>query len=226
MRPLIAFLMATQAYGAITYVNSVRCTAATSCATTWNVTAGNVLVVGRWFATGGGTLSDTQSNSYAQLHSTITYRSNTGIHLTTLASGGSTVTVNSTTLEDNLVLAEFSGVSLAVDVSDKYSPGGSTPVCSPSGLSVTTSVPTLMLSIWANDAGGASSCTAITGTLLATDKCGGTTGQLRYQLGTSGTYTQKFTFAPNYNSGSASCGIVALRQTAGTNRIQHRVVSQ
>src|ERR1035437_796934 len=223
---LLWFSLAVPSYGAIAYVNSVRCAYATSCATTWNVTAGNVLIVARWFTNGDGTLSDTQSNGYTQIRSVDTWNSNTRIHAATLASGGSTVTVNSTTTEDSLILAEFSGVSPTVDTSDSYNIGGAVPVCSPAGVSVTTSVAALVLSVVGGDEGNVS-CTASTGTLLATGTCPNTTaGQLRYQIGPAATYMQQFTFAPDWNAGSANCGLVALRQTPGATKIQHKVVSQ
>jgi hypothetical protein len=228
MRKLTVLLLLTaaQSYAAIAYVNSVRCASATSCATTWSVTAGNVLVVGRW-GSGEGTISDNQSNTYTQIESAaMDSYATSHIHATILASGGSTVTVTSTVTETNIVLVEFSGVMLTVDT---HADGSNNQyMCPPSApLSITTSVPALILSIWSDYAQGPLSCVSTSGTLAATSQCGGSgTGQLRYQIAAAGTYTQQFTFNPSYNAGNTVCGMYALKGMTSTAKVNRRVITQ
>ena len=218
--------MAAQSYAAIAYVNSARCASATSCATTWSVTAGNVLVVGRW-GLGEGTISDNRSNTYTQIQSGgMDAYATSRIHATILASGGSAVTVTSTVTETNIVLAEFSGVTLTVDTHGDGA--GNQPLCPTSApLSITTSVPALILSIWSDFAQNPQSCVSTSGTLVATGQCGGSgTGQLRYQIAGVGTYTQQFTFNPGYNAGNTVCGMYALKGMTSTAKVNRRVITQ
>ena len=229
---LFAFLLAsTQAFGAIAYVNSARCNTTSSCATTWSVTSGNVLVVGRFAnASGGfgGTLSDAQGNAYTQIELVNNASdSRTAIHGTVLTSGGSAVTVSSTVTEQNLVLAEFSGVTLTTNGTPAGFAAGNNVCGSP--LSITTTVDTLLLSAWSNNTvGGASpTCTATSGTLVATGQCGGTaTGQIMYQIASPGTYTQKFTYTPDFATGNTTCGLSAIAAIAASGGKRRGVIIQ
>jgi hypothetical protein len=118
MRLLAGLAIAFGLHG--TVINSVRCTAATSCTTPWSVQAGNALVVARWYrAAGGGALSDRQGNVYTPLHAASSYGSNTRLDGTLLAAGGAPVTVTSSAAEQAIVLVEISGVTLDPDGLEK-----------------------------------------------------------------------------------------------------------
>ncbi|MCX6629008.1 MAG: hypothetical protein NTW28_15430 [Candidatus Solibacter sp.] len=226
--PLLLFAGLAPSYGAIAYVNSVSCTATTSCATTWNVTAGNVLVVGRYSYNDVGTISDSLGSSYTSLALSVNYATRYQVSATTLASGGVTVTVNATATDAGIVLAEFSGVTLTKDTADATGWISSGAPCPASPASATTSTSTLLLSLFSGNAGGGLTCNATSGAMLAAGTCSGSTqaGQLRYQIAAAGTYTQQFSFSPTYNMGDVSCVLLTLRATAGTAKVQHRVISQ
>ena len=173
---------------------------------------GNLLVVVS-ISTVGGTISDSQNNAYTLLRSGDTYNSHSGLAVTTVTAGG-VVTVKSTTRAD-LTLAEFTGVSLALDGTDSFAAGASNSVCPPAApLSVTTKADALLISIWAMDAGAAASCSATSGTMACPGSCGGLTGQFRYELAPAGIHTQQFRLLPGYSGGNTNCGLYALKMVA------------
>lgn len=230
MRKLIPLLLSAglvPSYAAIAYVNSVACMATTSCATTWNVTAGNILVVGRYSYNDVGTVSDSLGSSYTSLALSVNYASRYQISAATLASGGVTVTVTASATDAGIVLAEFSGVTLTKDTADATGNVTSGAPCPSSPASATTSTSTLLLSMFSGNAGGGLTCSATSGAMVATGTCAGSVqaGQLRYQIAAAGTYTQQFSFSPTYNMGNVSCVLMTLQGTAGSARIQHRAVS-
>ena len=220
---LVGLVFALQAFGAITYVNSVRCGGVTSCTTTWSVTPGNVLAVGTWGSSASGTITTT-GITYTVLRDHAEYHSYTTLRVAALASSGS-ITVASTATESNILIAEFRGVSLTVDISDSYGYVGPSPSCpATSPLSVSTTGPDLLLSIWAMESSGGT-CAQSSGTLMGTDSCaaGGGTGRMAYQIAASGTWTQQFTFSPGYNDGNTNCGIYALK-AATVSAVRHRML--
>lgn len=117
MKLAIGLAIAIALHGAA--INSVRCTAAASCTTTWSVQAGNALVVARWHGSPGGALGDSQGNAYTSLHAAASYGSNTNIDGTILTAGGAPVTVTSSVAEQSIVLVEISGVTLDPDGLEK-----------------------------------------------------------------------------------------------------------
>ena len=212
VRCLLFVLLLPELCAADPLVNSVRCPQSTSCAIP-GVRLGDLLVVAS-ISKAGGTISDSQNNTYTVLGHGDSYNSNTSLAVATLTAGG-IVTVKSTSVAD-LTLAEFTGVSMALDGTASF-PSGSSNVCPPAApLSVTTKADALLLSIWGLDAGGASSCSATSGTMVCAGSCGGLTGQLRYELAPAGVHTQQFTLLPGYNGGNTNCGLYALKMVAGT----------
>src|ERR1017187_5039020 len=211
VRSLLFLLLIPPLFAADPLVNAVRCPQSTSCAIP-GVTLGNLLVVVS-ISTVGGTISDSQNNAYTLLRSGDTYNSHSGLAVTTVTAGG-VVTVKSTTRAD-LTLAEFTGVSLALDGTDSFAAGASNSVCPPAApLSVTTKADALLISIWAMDAGAAASCSATSGTMACPGSCGGLTGQFRYELAPAGIHTQQFRLLPGYSGGNTNCGLYALKMVA------------
>ncbi|MEO8369665.1 MAG: IPT/TIG domain-containing protein, partial [Candidatus Solibacter sp.] len=197
-----------------TMLHSVRCSKAANCAATWPVTAGNLLTV--MFADGvgqGGNISDSQLNAYNTLKSIGHYASGLTLLGTVLKSSGA-LNVTSSGVHGQIVLVEFSGVGLTVDASTQAAPDNSANCPSGAPLSVTTTGSDLLISAMVgNVTNGSTSFSS--GTLV--EGVGSQVGafQFVYQLApAAGTHTQRFTFAPGYNSGNQSCALVALRALA------------
>lgn len=195
------------------FVNSVWCQSSATCATTWNVSAGGLLAVYRWSPAALGDLSDSQGNGYTTLRNLGTYRSISGLS-GTLAGAAGVVTVTSTVIEPNILIAEFSGVSLALDAAASYGLGGDHAACPPAApLTVTADTDVLLLSTWVLDGQRTNGCSWASGTAIggSCPPAGGLTGQLNYQFGAAGGYTQQFSFDPSFNAGNGNCGFYALK---------------
>lgn len=213
---LAALFLACLPLHSAAFVNSIRCQNVQTCVTTWPVTSGNLLVVGTsWAMIGAGTISDSQGNSYTLIGSGDTYLGHRRLRGTVLSSGGGVVTVKSSTVESNIVIAEFSGVTLQVLTSAAYGAPGTFASCPPSApLSVTTTTSVLLLSMWVMDSGAAVTCAASSGVLLPGASCGGFTQQMDYQFVPAGTYSQQFAVVPSFSGGDTNCGVYALPASA------------
>ena len=197
----------------LSFINSKHCATASICTTNWNVTAGNVLIVMFYDGVGdaGGNISDMQGNSYTYFTNVVNWNAGLVLYGATLTSGGAPLTVNSSGAHSQMVLAEFSGVSLATDGSVSNSAGNTSLCPSASPLSVTTGTSDLLVSVLVQDVTEGST-TASSGTLAQGVGSGVGSFQFLYQIApTAGAYTQQFAFNPGYNAGNQSCAMVALR---------------
>ena len=111
-----AFASTSQSSSALKYINSKHCAAASACTTDWNVTADDVLMVMFYDGAGdsGGNISDGAGNLYTSLKVISSYDASLTLYGSTLTSGGP-LTVNSRGVHTQMVLVEFSGVSLTID---------------------------------------------------------------------------------------------------------------
>ena len=199
---------------AFAQLNSVRCQATSTCALT--VSQGSTFTVATWGPTSPGTISDSQSNIYTALHIGDTYNSHARLLVTKTTAAG-LLTVTSSQVEPNIVLAELPpNVTPELYLSAAYNQGGQSYGTCPPGppLSIAPSVDTYILSIWAMDGGNASSCSVISGKGVATGTCGGLTGWLASETAPAGTHMQQFTLNPTYNGGNTNCGMYALKLAA------------
>lgn len=214
MYKLLVFLIPALLYANGSIVNSVRCQQTTTCATTWQVTSGNLISIGGWWArSGGGIISDSQQNTYKILRTGHSYLSNDWLVIATASASG-ILTVKSTATEENIVIAEFSGISTEVEASasNAYSQGA---LCPPAPLTLTSKVDGLLLGIWAIDAGTLQKCSPYPGTTIASGTCGGGgSGQMTYQLTTAGVQSMQWTVQPVWNGGDTNCGIYQLKSSA------------
>jgi hypothetical protein len=212
------FTSTAQISSALKYINSKHCAAASTCTTDWNVTAGDVLMVMFYDGVGdpGGNVSDGPGNVYTNLKVIGSYNASLTLYGSTLTSGG-LLTVNSSGAHTQMVLVEFSGVSLTIDGGAQALSfnNGRCPSATP--LSVATTGSDVLIGVLVESVTNGSTAFS-TGTLA--QGAGSQKGafQFVYQIAPSaGTYTQQFSFTPGYNAGNQTCAMVALRAmtTAG-----------
>lgn len=209
-----AFTVTTPGSSTVAYVNSKNCATASTCTTSWNVTAGNILMVMYYDrnSDAGGNITDGQGNSYTSVKYVGNYDANLTLYGTTLASGGAPLTVSSSGGHTQMVLAEFQGVSLVIDGSVAQGSSSGTAVCPNGGpLTVTTSASDLLVSVLVEGT-TAGSTTYSSGTQALGLGSGTAAFQFEYQIApAAGTYTQQYLFSPGYNISNQSCVMVALR---------------
>jgi hypothetical protein len=166
----------------------------------------------RWQITGGGTISDSQGNVYKQFRQSDTYRSHRRGYSTTATQSG-VLTVSFSVPQEEIIIFSSPGYLSTVDQTVVYPPSGSMnlAVCPPVALSITTASDSMLISDWALDGGTASSCKALSGTSVLAPICGGSTGQVNYEVAAAGVHTQQFTFSPGFNAGNGNCGLTSFR---------------
>ena len=207
-----AILLALAAGAGAQPINSIKCTAATMCTTTWPVAPGNLLVVYGWGKQSGGAFSDSAKDVFTTLNQSDQYASHKRMAVT-LGTGAGPLTVMTPGAWDNLVVAEFPGYTAAVLTSAVATvPSVTSKVSCPAidPLSITTTEPALLISMWAMESSFGSACTASSGTELAS-QCSGPTGKLMYEMAAAGAHSQRFSFQPGYNGGDSSCAIFAFK---------------
>jgi hypothetical protein len=212
-----AFASTSQSSSALKYINSKHCAAASACTTDWNVTADDVLMVMFYDGAGdsGGNISDGAGNLYTSLKVISSYDASLTLYGSTLTSGGP-LTVNSSGVHTQMVLVEFSGVSLTIDGAAQALSFNIGRCPSTTPLSVTTSGSDLVVSILVESVTGGST-TFSSGILAQGAGSQKRAFQFVYQIAPSaGTYTQQFSFSPTYNAGNQSCAMVALRAIPAT----------
>ncbi|MCX6628625.1 MAG: hypothetical protein NTW28_13460 [Candidatus Solibacter sp.] len=198
---------------AVALVNSRKGNAASSLATNWSVTAGNILVA--FFFSDNGTepaigCSD-GTNSYTQFSRIGNYAAHHNVYACVLAAGG-TITVTANDTWDTIVLAEFSGVTLTTDattvkagLSNQYT----------QTLAIT--VPSdgdLILSCWAVNSPAVTYYGSIGTDFQKEHNSSSHLYIANWATGAAGTFTQVFTLSPTWANANCSGCIIALKAAA------------
>jgi hypothetical protein len=196
-----------------TVVNSVLCQAAvTTCATTWNVTSGNIVVVSLYDAQTNviPTLSDDQSNTYTSLATSFSYHSNVGVSGAVLATGGSTLTVTTSSAITMMTIAEISGATLTQDVTAVIGNDGGTQSLNKS-ITTATANDIVLMSFVAGDYSPGLAITTTGTNLFFNHPIASRACILNYEVGAAATYTYSVTGI----QGNGGVVIVALKAAGG-----------
>ena len=201
---------------------SVVCTASSSCTTTWTPAAGNRLVV--WYENHDSDVSTPPSSSsvtFTQIaaDSRNTWHAHVRIFVSTPIPNAVPIVVNAPQPLTHLVVAEFSGFSANIDTAAQTAGyNWTTGACPNMGaLSLTTTSPNdLILTGYADAADGGTvfACSHASGAVIPGHPgCSNNNSFVpTYQFAsTPATYTQAFSVVPNWNGGTNSCVMVALK---------------
>jgi hypothetical protein len=193
-------------------VNSALFSAVSSATTAWNVTQGNLILV-TLYSTDVPSgppagLTDNQGNSYTLLSSMAYYASTHYVYGAIMKSGGAPLSLTFNGTWAKVVVAEFHGVSLTTDVATVQSSNNTNPVAT----NITTSSEqVLLLTMYINGCGGATSLVTSRGIDDQLVAASGLSCVFNYEFVGPGTYTNTITFNPGYNSGNSSTTRIALK---------------
>ncbi|MCX6632045.1 MAG: hypothetical protein NTW28_30925 [Candidatus Solibacter sp.] len=198
---------------AVALVNSRKGNAASSLATNWSVTAGNILVA-FFFSDNPSepTLGCSDgTNSYTQLAHVTKWGAHANIYVCSLAAGG-TITVTANATWDAIVLAEFSGATLTTDATTVAT--GLDNIYTQTLAIVAPSDGDLILSCWSVGSPAVTYSGSI-GTDFQKYHNGSTLLCIaNWATGAASTFTQVFTLSPTWASANGGGIIAALKAAA------------